>query len=620
MDTRVTPSASPPIRGMETRRRELSPSIDRESQDQCISSDRQASDVYSSKTADRAPELYRDFAHSISGSDSRSLSSVLDPDKSFQRSPQYHSNQQQDNQPLLSYREPERVSSTDMDPTFFDGQRSVPSAKRRVTKDKQSKGEREEVWPADVENAFMKALEVLPKLGRRKVLVNGKSCGRNELIADFIFQQTQKVRDRKQVSSHIQVLKNTRKHDIAFMRLLMDSGDGDDDGAPEIFNPGRTSASHSPIPSFYLEQDRESQTNFEERLTPPCETTMASVVPTPVINSPSIHYNPKLSHSSHRREFSYNKNHHRVRSSTISEMTSHYMVPYERARSRAASMQSVYQQAVTTHDSAVSFTSETSGREPFPYEKHISNSQPESMSTCDLSSIHRELFRISQSSRSIFSSFSLWPTTFGLYLNCSNMNKVRSEEWVKDNDFGSSETHIHELARAHELGPGQFRDVDVHQLSPEKFPGLYDLYENASCAFLYMKIGVNLNLHLDGNFDNTCIFDSNEQRPVRCLTLTYSFGAKVLESEEIKQASFVDGKITHSFEFVNQFFDAFFSGIKSLGTMEEVEVALCNLSLVQIYEDLEPRVEGGSPLLIMAFDFERGHGVVTPHVISSRNA
>ncbi|KAF8980469.1 hypothetical protein BGZ46_004153 [Entomortierella lignicola] len=494
MDTRVTPSASPPIRGMETRRRELSPSIDRESQDQYILSDRQASDVYSSKTADRAPELYRDFARSISVSDSRSLSSVLDPDKPFQRSPQYHSNQQQDNQPLLSNREPERVSSTsnsawmysnerqpyhqppprhsnslhhaknihidinsqDMDPTFFDGQRSVPSAKRRVTKDKQSKGEREEVWPADVENAFMKALEVLPKLGRRKVLVNGKSCGRNELIADFILQQTQKVRDRKQVSSHIQVLKNTRKHDIAFMRLLMDSGDGDDDGAPEIFNPGRTSASHSPIPSFYLEQDRESQ--------------------------------------------------------------------------------------------------------------------------------------------------------------------IRSEEWVKDNDFGLSETHIHELARAHELGPSQFRDVDVHQLSPEKFPGLYDLYENASCAFLYMKIGVNLNLHLDGNFDNTCIFDSNEQRPVRCLTLTYSFGAKVLESEEIKQASFVDGKITHSFEFVNQFFDAFFSGIKSLGTMEEVEVALCNLSLVQIYEDLEPRVEGGSPLLMMAFDFERGHGVITPHVISSRNA
>jgi transcriptional enhancer factor len=58
------------------------------------------------------------------------------------------------------------------------------------------------------------ALKIIPKLGRKKVMVNSKPCGRNELIADFILRKTGKVRSRKQVSSHIQVLKNMRKNDV----------------------------------------------------------------------------------------------------------------------------------------------------------------------------------------------------------------------------------------------------------------------------------------------------------------------------------------------------------------------------------------------------------------------
>ncbi|KAI9245242.1 TEA/ATTS domain family-domain-containing protein [Phascolomyces articulosus] len=95
----------------------------------------------------------------------------------------------------------------------------------------QGKDKEEQVWPPDVESAFVEALETIPKLGRRKILVNGKPCGRNELISDFILRKTGKNRTRKQVSSHIQVLKNTRKGDPHFMRLLTDSAtDADEEG------------------------------------------------------------------------------------------------------------------------------------------------------------------------------------------------------------------------------------------------------------------------------------------------------------------------------------------------------------------------------------------------------
>lgn len=66
----------------------------------------------------------------------------------------------------------------------------------------------DDIWSDDVEKAFEEGLKIIPKNGLSKIKICGKSCGRNELLSDYILNKTGKFRTRKQVSSHIQVIKN----------------------------------------------------------------------------------------------------------------------------------------------------------------------------------------------------------------------------------------------------------------------------------------------------------------------------------------------------------------------------------------------------------------------------
>ncbi|KAK3811931.1 MAG: TEA/ATTS domain family-domain-containing protein, partial [Benniella sp.] len=443
--------------------------------------------------------------------------------------------------------------------------------KRRLTKDRIAKNDREEVWPSDVEKVFYEALEVIPKLGRRKVLVDGKPCGRNELIADYIFKRTNKIRTRKQVSSHIQVLKNTRKGDAAFMKLLMDRGEGDEDLTIDIpsgyYSAGETPEASptlplSPMGYGLMDQRRKSTTSIPSfglqlhQLTA-CQT------------QPMI------------------KKH---LSSIMSDITS----PFSPLNCSFTG-RPVYQHSGATH-SAVSLSTDMGWKNTLPtisssLEDGVLESTVPGPRNC--STLGREDSIMSDLTNEI--TYPFWPNVFRLFT-----------EYVSDLTPGILQ--MHSLARSRDLGQKSFGSINLHQLPQEKFPTLYNLYQKTMCTFLYFKMKLDLNWSLHGVFGNTFLFDSTERRLVECTTSIYSFGSKVLEAKELGQATMVDNKFVYNFEFVNQFFGAFLNGIRSLKTSGEVDIALTHLSVVQVFEDKDARFESPAPLLVMAFDFERGQG------------
>ncbi|KAF1923654.1 uncharacterized protein M421DRAFT_74763 [Didymella exigua CBS 183.55] len=88
-------------------------------------------------------------------------------------------------------------------------EREAREAKMKIDKD--NKSPEKSVWPEFLEHAFWRALIRWPPMGRKKFLLDNALRGRNELIQDSIYKDTGIRRDRKQVSSHLQVLKQHLK-------------------------------------------------------------------------------------------------------------------------------------------------------------------------------------------------------------------------------------------------------------------------------------------------------------------------------------------------------------------------------------------------------------------------
>ncbi|KAF2276967.1 uncharacterized protein EI97DRAFT_304664 [Westerdykella ornata] len=73
--------------------------------------------------------------------------------------------------------------------------------------DKKDEDEDLEKWPEFLDRAFFRALIRWPPSGRVQYVVDGEKQGRNQLISRSIFLKTGVMRWKKQISSHIQVLR-----------------------------------------------------------------------------------------------------------------------------------------------------------------------------------------------------------------------------------------------------------------------------------------------------------------------------------------------------------------------------------------------------------------------------
>ncbi|KAL0075297.1 hypothetical protein J3Q64DRAFT_1775869 [Phycomyces blakesleeanus] len=245
--------------------------------------------------------------------------------------------------------------------------------------------------------------------------------------------------------------------------------------------------------------------------------------------------------------------------------------------------------------------------------------------------------------------FALWPNYLCLYLEYAL-------------PYDTSMTVSHNLAQLPHCYPNCLSTVDARSISREKCPLIGALtqshhsqnsnnnnnknsdssnssQQSSTSVVLLAKLKLDLNLNIsDFVFNNTFFFETRDRRTIECTTTIYSFGNVVLESKEIQQALWLnEGKYMYSFVFVNQFFDAFMKGIRSLQSWEEVDIAIHNLCIVQVFEDMETKYNSTAPgtmdpslvetnispescvgsssrgrpsLLSMVYEFERGHGTI----------
>ncbi|KAG0098061.1 hypothetical protein BGZ93_001259 [Podila epicladia] len=412
---------------------------------------------------------------------------------------------------------------------------------------------KEEVWPQNVEEAFMEALAKIPKLGRRKIVVDGKPSGRNELVAAYIFSKTGKKRTRKQVSSHIQVLKNTRKDEQEIMDLLSDTTIDEgvsDNSFLEVL--GQTTMEYS--------GSRDSTP-----VSPSDSTAEGLEWPGERIEG----------RSGHRRQISIasmlNPETDNLKSNPT-EMQTDTHRQTRRASPPLSSLQFPQGYAFSHHERPYHSRGVSQDRYGAPHFYHSQN-------------------------------FIFWPCQYQLVQQRSSA----SSSSIEPSDIV--------LLEDRQPFTDTLRCQHIHHVDYERFPFIKELYARKQCLFLTYKLDLKIqNLSEDYKLDTRNLYQSRDHDTVECTTTVLSFGQTALEVKEMQESEYRDGRHLYSFKLVNEWLNTFLTTLNKGMSPSEVEAALHHLCIIQQFDSVG---SNGVPLMVVVYEFGSGNGLLTGHRLTN---